>query len=468
VCFKTGPPSLVGVELEWLVHDLADPRRPVAAARVDRALEDLGIPNGHAAAATNSATATSAAANNVATISAAANNAATASATTTNAATTSAGTTNAATTTAVTGAFPGGSAFSREPGGQVELSSRPGSLVSCLADMAADTALLRAALAGHGLELAGWGLEPFLARERILRLPRYEAMEAHFDRKGPWGRRMMRCTAGLQINLDAGQEGTGVLGWRRRWELAHRLGPVLVAAFANSPLWQGRPTGWRSGRQAVWWRMDASRTRPPAPDADPRSAWSRYALDAEVLCVRCDEPHGWQAPAGLTFRGWLDGAAPGLRPPTIEDLDYHLTTLFPPVRPRGWLELRMIDSQHGDDWVVPAAVAAVLFDDPAAAEAAWAATEPLCGGDGLPSPHTWMRAARFGLSALEFRKPALECFAAAEAALSATPDGLRDSVSAFIERYVARGRCPADDRLDALPGGGASPAPREQLQEAWR
>ncbi|HWG24866.1 ergothioneine biosynthesis glutamate--cysteine ligase EgtA [Actinospica sp.] len=405
VCFKTGPPALVGVELEWLVHDLVDPRRAVSPARVDRALEGLDAPP----------------------------------------------------------AFPGGSTFSREPGGQVELSSRPGPLTACLADVAADTEVLRAALAAHGLALGGWGLEPFLIRDRILDLPRYQAMEAHFDRGGPWGRRMMRCTAGLQINLDAGEEGAGAItGWRRRWELAHRLGPVLVAAFANSPIWRGRPTGWRSGRQAVWWRMDPSRTRPPAHGADPRAAWADYALDAAVLCIRSDEPQSWNAPAGLTFRGWLDGAVPGLRPPTIEDLDYHLTTLFPPIRPRGWLELRMIDAQHGDEWVVAAAVSAALFDDPAAAEAAWAATEPLCEGAALPSAHTWMRAARFGMSAPEFGKPAMACFAAAEQALSGSSEPLRNAVSAFIERYVARGRCPADDRLDALPS-----APRE-LQEAWR
>jgi ergothioneine biosynthesis glutamate--cysteine ligase EgtA len=410
VCFKTGPPAVVGVELEWLVHDLVDPLRAVSPARVDRALHGLDAPR----------------------------------------------------------AFPGGSSLSREPGGQVELSSRPGPLIACLADIAADTELLRGALAAHGLALSGWGLEPFLERERILDLPRYQAMEAHFDRGGPWGRRMMRCTAGLQLNLDAGEEGAGVTGWRRRWELAHRLGPVLVAAFANSPLWHGRPTGWRSGRQAVWWRMDPSRTRPPAQHTDPRTAWADYALDAAVLCIRQDDPQApWTAPAGLTFRDWLDGAVPALRRPTVEDLDYHLTTLFPPVRPRGWLELRMIDAQHGDEWLVPAAVSAVLFDDPAAAEAAWAATEPLCDDGGLPSAHTWMRAARFGMSAPEFHGPALECFAAAERALSGSFEPLRAPVSAFIERYVARGRCPADDRLDALPGG-ASPAPREQLQEAWR
>jgi ergothioneine biosynthesis glutamate--cysteine ligase EgtA len=418
VCFKTGPPALVGIEIEWVVHDLADPLRSVEPARIDRALETLSSP----------------------------------------------------------GALPGGSALSREPGGQVELSSRPGPLLGCLCDLAADVEVLRETLAGHGMALAGWGLEPFRERARVLDLPRYRAMEAHFDRGGPWGRRMMRSTAGLQVNLDAGDggpdgAGTQINGWRRRWELAHRLGPVLVAAFANSPLWLGKPTGWHSGRQLVWARMDASRTRPPAHSIDPRTAWADYVLDAALLCIRSEGPGSWSAPPGLTMRGWLNGEFPGLRPPTVADVDYHMTTLFPPVRPRGWLELRMIDTQHGDEWLVAAAVATVLFDNRTAAETAWAATEPLvaAGRDPIPGAELWERAARLALSAPELRKAALTCFAAADKALADLDGGgrVRQAVSTFAERYVVRGRCPADDRLDALRDGASAFAP-PALEEAWR
>ena len=70
----------------------------------------------------------------------------------------------------------------------------------------------------------------------------------------------------------------------------------------------------------------------------------------------------------MTFRDWLRGG--GERPPTRDDLSYHLSTLFPPVRPRGHLEFRVIDAQPGDGWIVPAAVVtAALLDDPAAAQA---------------------------------------------------------------------------------------------------
>jgi glutamate--cysteine ligase len=274
-------------------------------------------------------------------------------------------------------------------------------------------------------------------------------MEQYFDRTGPWGRIMMCGTASVQVCVDAGTEREVA----RRWALAHRLGPVLVAAFANSPFLDGRPTGHRSTRQMVWSRMDPTRTVAPPPDGDPRAAWARYVLDARVLCVRRPDGLPWTAPTGLTFRDWLRGA--GERPATLADLDYHRTTLFPPVRPRGHLEFRMIDAQPGDGWTVPLALVSALMDDPVAADAALAALEPLGDESGAPRNDTWRRAAVLGLGDPRLRRAALACFAAADHAL-ARRDGegtLRTRLAEFAERYPARGRCPADDQLDALRTG---------------
>ncbi|MFL6076081.1 MAG: ergothioneine biosynthesis glutamate--cysteine ligase EgtA, partial [Mycobacteriales bacterium] len=335
ICFKTGPPRRTGAELEWLVRDAVDPALPVAPYRLDAALSDLGVPHPG---------------------------------------------------TGARPLLPHGSALTLEPGGQLELSSRPAdSLAGCVADLSGDLATVRAALGAHGLCLAGYGYDPWRPPRRVLDLPRYAAMEEFFDRSGEEGRAMMCNTASVQVCLDAGTDaGTGVSGPAAadfRWRLAHQLGPVLVAAFASSPLSEGRPTGWRSTRQAVWSRLDASRTTsPPQLGLLPGQAWAAYALDATVMCVRNGDGRPWNAPAGLTFRSWIGGGAGGLaeRPPTLADLDYHLTTLFPPVRPHGHLELRMIDAQPGEDgWVVPVAVVTALFDDPAAARAAALATAPL-------------------------------------------------------------------------------------------
>lgn len=401
VCFKTGPPGRTGVELEWLVQDRSDPRTVISPDRLDAALAPVETP----------------------------------------------------------GALPGGSRLTREPGGQVEISSATApSLGACVEAMTADLAVLRRATDRAGLVLVGQGLDPYRTPPRVLDHPRYRAMEDFFDREGPWGRTMMLRTAALQVNLDCGDDSATVTGHRHRWALAHRIGPVLVAAFANSPLHQGRPTGWLSTRQATWARMDPGRTRHPRHHPDPGTAWAGYALDARLLCIR--QPGGqrgdWAAPPGLTFRGWLRGAHPGLRRPTRGDLDYHLSTLFPPVRPRGWLELRMIDAQDGDGWIVPTAVAAALMDDPVAADAAYAATEPLCRDgsavDPLPGHEVWERAARIGLADPDLAKAARGCFAAAEGALArrGAPAAVRRAVADFTERCPERGRCPAQDQLDAL------------------
>ena len=131
---------------------------------------------------------------------------------------------------------------------------------------------------------------------------------------------------------------------------------MLVAAFANSPLREGRPTGWRSTRQALWAAIGPGRTlAPPAGRRPARRLGRGTCWTRPVMCVRDDDGALGRCPDGLTFRDWTRAGAP--RPPTREDLDYHLTTLFPPVRPRGHLELRMIDAQPGDDgWIVPLAV----------------------------------------------------------------------------------------------------------------
>jgi glutamate--cysteine ligase len=257
------------------------------------------------------------------------------------------------------------------------------------------------------------------------------------------------------VCLDAGHEEPGPLGFDRRWRLAHLLGAVLVAAFANSPLREGSPTGWKSTRQAIWAELDPARTLAPAEDPDPRAAWTSYVLDAPVMCVRRhDGP--WTIPDGMTFRDWIRGGLPW--PPSLDDLDYHLTTLFPPVRPRGYLELRMIDAQSGDDgWLVPLAVTTALFDDPEASETTYRALKPLAdiaGSRPAPLNPLWRSAARYGLAEPELHAAAVTGFAAAQEALPrlGASDALQAAVADFAHRYVARGRCPADDLLDSLSG----------------
>lgn len=389
ICFKTGPPRTVGAELEWLVHELRDPRLPVPPHRLAAAIDTVR-------------------------------------------------------------ALPLVSALTFEPGGQLELSSPPAaSLMECLDSLAADLRAVRGALLPLGLGLSGYGVDPWHApRARVLHEPRYDAMEIALGRTGPSGRAMMCESASVQVCLDAGVEGPGPLGYRRRWELAHLLGPVLVAAFANSPLHGGHRTGWRSTRQLLWADLDPARALAPPADGEPRAGWAAHVLDTSVLCVRT--PSGpWTVPEGLSFREWLRTGEP--RPVGVDDLRYHMTTLFPPVRPRGHLELRMIDAQSGPDgWMVPVAVTTALFEDPKAAEAAYQAVLPLAArGAAGPAPRNalWLTAARDGLTDPALHAAALTAF---DAALEALPrvgatGHVMGVVAAFRERYVVPGGCPADE-----------------------
>ncbi|MFJ2028233.1 ergothioneine biosynthesis glutamate--cysteine ligase EgtA [Streptosporangium sp. NPDC087985] len=331
--------------------------------------------------------------------------------------------------------LPGGSRVTFEPGGQLELSGPAGPLPDAIARLAADVDATRAALWKAGLVLAGVGLDPVRPARRQLRLPRYEAMAAFLG--APYGALMMCSTASVQINLDLGERPAV------RWERAHLLGPVLLAAFANSPLSENRPCGWMSGRQAVWENLDRTRTAPLPAAGDPAAAWAEYLLDARLMLVRENEQRFRVVRDGSTFRDWL--AAPA-RPPTLVDLAYHATTIFPPVRPRGWLEIRYLDAQHPADWPVCVAVIHALVMDDHAADAAMAAVEPYAA--------TWPRAALHGLADPRLRRAAETCFRAALAAmprLGVTP-ALTREVAAFADRYVTPGRSPAMDLLDLAKG----------------
>jgi glutamate--cysteine ligase len=420
VCFKTGPPGVLGTELEWLVCDESNPSAPVPFDRVNEILNRLKD----------------------------------------------------------AGSMPKAGLLTLEPGGQVELSSAPANdLASCVAAASEEMGVLRQAFAADGLTLTGHGLDLHRPPSRVLELPRYAAMEKFFDRRGPWGRLMMCSTASVQVCIDAGLDDRSASGYQFRWRLMHALGPVLVAAFANSPLREGKPTGWKCTRQLVWSRLDPYRTKAPngaepswpvragphQSDADPRQDLIGYAMDAEVLCLRNPDGQPWTVPSGLTFRDWLRGArlnGSALPGPTSDDLSYHLTTLFPPVRARGHLELRMIDQQPGDGWIIPVALVAALADDPVAADAAMAATEPVWCATRVPAqrrgeadePGPWLRAARCGPSDPVIAKAVTACFAAADASLarSGAPKALRTAVTDFAERYPRRNRCPADDILDIV------------------
>jgi glutamate--cysteine ligase len=235
-----------------------------------------------------------------------------------------------------------------EPGGQVELSSLPQPSVADAIDATrTDMRVLRGALADAGIVLEGSGLDRVRQPERVVDAGRYRAMETYFDALGPDGRAMMCNSASIQINVDV--DGDPGAAWR-----AATMAAPLLARFFNAP---------SPNRMDLWSRTDVTRAGPVA-GADLPTAWANYALDARVMFIRCDGDDCVACLDGMTFAGWLHHGHP-LGWPTEDDLAEHLTTLFPPVRPRGWFEIRTIDALGDECW--PRAVeltAALVLDGP--------------------------------------------------------------------------------------------------------
>lgn len=337
---------------------------------------------------------------------------------------------------ATVGALPGGSAVTVEPGGAVELSGPPADgPLPAIAALTADRKALCAAFAEAGLGLALLGADPLRRPQRVNPGARYQAMERFFtaSQTGPAGAAMMTSTASIQVNLDAGPRE----GWADRVRLAHALGPTMIAMAANSPLLAGEFTGWVSSRQRVWSQLDSARCGPilGASGDDPCTDWARYALKAPVMLVHT--PEAVAVTDHVPFADWADGLVLlGGRRPTTTDLDYHLTTLFPPVRPRRWLEIRYLDSVP--DELLPAVVflMVTLLDDPDAAVQAAEAVEPVATA--------WDLAARVGLTDVRLYEAANRCVAlAAERA----PAELSESMQRLAQN-VESGRCAADEFAD--------------------
>lgn len=333
VCFKHGPPERTGVELEWTVHHRDDAGRTLDPGLLATALGDHAPPT----IAPESPHAP----------------------------------------------LPGGSLVTVEPGGQVEISSLPQHSVGRLvADVERDTARLDSLLADAGLQRGDSGIDPHRTPSRLLDVPRYTAMQEFLDARGPWGSSMMCSTASTQVCVDAGEPSDVAL----RWHTLHSVGPALVALFANSPVVHGLATGWASNRLRATLGTCPPFTHPVRSDRDPAEGWVERVMTAPVMCVRRARGH-WAPHRPMSFSSWVSGA--GEAPPTYDDLDYHLSTLFPPVRPRGYVEVRYLDAQPAGSWHHPLLVLTALLSSRHVAERACELSEHCAA--------LWLTAARRGL-----------------------------------------------------------------------
>ncbi|MGZ6887046.1 MAG: glutamate-cysteine ligase family protein [Acidimicrobiia bacterium] len=346
------------------------------------------------------------------------------------------------------GRLPRGSRVTFEPGGQIEISTPPETEGPAALEAAdADALAARTRLAAHGWSCVAVGLDATGSRPRVLDEPRYRAMAEYFEGDGCAGATMMRNTASLQVNVGYTDDLDA------QWDYAHDLAPVLAAAFANSPFIDGRPSGWQSTRLATWAALDPARTRPVAngrPGA--RNAWLQYALDAPVMLVHDGDDCTVPQPS-MTLREWIETGNPA-GGPTPDDVAYHLTTLFPPIRPRGWLELRMLDALPEPWWSVAAAVTMTALTDPDTR----AFLTPVLDG----ARDRWLDAAWKGVHDAAIADLARAVFAATNPALMRAGFGpdLVERVEGFRACYLDRDRSPADDLLDGWSAtGSVAPAP---------
>jgi glutamate--cysteine ligase len=351
----------------------------------------------------------------------------------------------------------GGGRLTFEPGGQVEHSTAVYPCVrAAVADVADVLGRVRGAFDRWNISLAAIGMDIWHDVNTVpqqLRAGRYTAQAAYYRQRGHWGAVMMRHTASLQINLDLGPDDV----WKERWLLANLASPLMTASFASSP-----GEGSVCTRARAWQELDPTRSGFPSllvhgNGADPRGEWGQAALDADVMLYRVEDGRYEPGCVGCTFEQWIADGHPRWGWPTAADLDYHLTTLFFEVRPRGYLELRAGEALPNRWRPVPVALmAALLYDDRARAAAL-----DLLGGLRARLPEVWRRAALEGVRDTELRDIACSLWKIGLDGMQTLPAGYVDddhiaTTRTYLDHFTERGRTPGDDLLELNDGDPAA------------
>jgi len=267
----------------------------------------------------------------------------------------------------------GGGAITLEPGGQFELSGAQLETVhQTSSELMAHLAQVREVAQPLRIGFLGIGMTPTWSRAEMPRMPkgRYNIMTAYMPKVGTLGLDMMYRTCTVQTNLDFASEADMV----KKLRVSIALQPVATALFANSPFTEGQPNGYLSFRSEIWRHTDNARAGMLPWVFEPGMGferWVDYALDVPMYFVK----HGddYVDASGQSFRDLLAGklpAMPGARA-TISDWANHISTIFPEVRLKRYLEMRGADSGALPNLLaLPALWVGVLYDD-AALDAAW-------------------------------------------------------------------------------------------------
>ena len=352
-------------------------------------------------------------------------------------------------------------AVSLEPAGQLELSGAPlENLHQTCAETERHLKQVKAVGEELGIGFLGMGLWPDKTREELPIMPkgRYAIMLNHMPRVGTMGLDMMLRTCTIQTNLDYASEADMV----KKFRVSLALQPLGTALFANSPFLEGKPNGFLSYRSHIWTDTDPHRTGMLPFVFEDGFGYERYAdymLDVPMYFVFRDG--NYIDAAGQNFRDFLDGKLPAYpgRKPRLGDWTDHLSTAFPEVRLKSFLEMRGAD---GGPWnricALPALWVGLLYDD-SALDAAWDEVKHWTIED-----HHRIRAEvpKLGLAAKgprgrTFQQLGKQILDIAAAGLSsrARLNGAGDSEQGFLDplyEVITSGKTPAEKLLDRYHG----------------
>jgi glutamate--cysteine ligase len=348
-----------------------------------------------------------------------------------------------------------------EPGGQFELSG--GALptaVECAAALDAHVREVAEVATPLGIRFIGTGVRPFGALDDVAWLPkrRYVVMRDYFPRHGRESRlahQMMKLTATVQANFDYADEAEAA----DKIRTAYGVTSIVTALYAASPIVFGRPSGFQSYRAAIWLETDADRCGLLPfvfkPDFRFRD-YVEWALDVPMFFVVRDG--GYRPTYPLTFRRFLADGWEG-QPATIADWEVHLSTLFPEVRLKRYVEVRGADAGPMPMARGLGVLWRGLLDDKEARAAAYAlvADRTFEEREALRRevPRAGLRATFGGRS---LRTLALELCRIAAAGLARLPGGAADRpLLDPLLAYAEAGRSPADDLLDDFHAESGDP-----------
>ncbi len=355
----------------------------------------------------------------------------------------------------------GGGAISIEPGGQFELSGAPlENLHQTCREANQHLANVRKVAEPLGVGFLGIGMTPTWSRADVPRMPksRYDIMTNYMPKVGSLGLDMMYRTATIQVNLDFSSEADMV----RKMRVGLALQPLATAIFANSPFTEGKPNGYKSFRAQIWTDTDRDRSggMPLAfEDGFGFESYVEWALDVSMYFVKRGEIY--YDVTGTTFRQFMNGALKGTVPdpePSLGDWNNHLSTLFPDVRLKKYLEMRGAD---GGPWrricALPAFWVGLLYDQGVLDQACelikdWTADEREALRNGVPKQA--LQTPFRGGVLLDVAKDVLSLAQEGLKRRNHLSDGdLDERVHlAPVEEGIASGMCPADVLLQRYNG----------------